>query len=64
MRLPVTPSTRLLLVAGALVAGEACGFALHGAAVLWPWLTFLLGLALLADRVRPVDRRFAKGCKR
>ena len=48
MRLPVTPSTRLLLVAGALVAGEACGFALHGAAVLWPWLTFLLGFALLA----------------
>ena len=48
MRLPVTPSTRLLLAAGALVTGEACGFALHGAAVLWPWLTFLLGLALLA----------------
>lgn len=47
MRLTVTPANRLLLAACALVAGEACGFALHGAAVLWPWLAFFLGLALL-----------------
>ena len=44
----LAPSTRLLLAAATLVAGEACGFALRGAAVLWPWLAFLLGLALLA----------------
>ena len=48
MRLRLTPSNRLLLAAGTLVAGEACGFALQGAATLWPWLTFLLGFALLA----------------
>lgn len=48
MRLSLTPSNRLLLVAGTLVAGEACGFALHGAAIIWPWLAFFLGLALLA----------------
>ena len=44
----LAPSSRLLLAAVTLVAGEACGFALRGAAVLWPWLAFLLGLALLA----------------
>ena len=48
MRLNLSPANRLLLVAGTLVAGEACGFALHKAAVLWPWLAFLFGLALLA----------------
>ena len=29
-----------------------------------PYFAMRVGLALLADRVRPVDRRFAKGCKR
>ena len=48
MRPRLAPANRLLLVAAALVAGEACGFALRGAAILWPWLAFLLGLALLA----------------
>ncbi len=46
MRLSVP--NRLILAAGTLVAGEACGFALGGAAVLWPWLAFLFGLSLLA----------------
>lgn len=44
----ISVPNRLLLAAGTLVAGEACGFALRGAAVLWPWLAFLFGLALLA----------------
>ena len=44
----LAPPTRLLLAAATLVAGEACGFALRGAAILWPWLAFVLGLALLA----------------
>jgi len=46
MRLSVP--NRLLLSAGTLVAGEACGFAMRGAAVLWPWLAFVFGLSLLA----------------
>ena len=44
----LSPSARLLLVAGALIAGEACGFALQRVAALWPWMAFLLGLTLLA----------------
>ena len=46
MRLSVP--NRLLLSAGTLVAGEACGFAMRGAAILWPWLAFVFGLSLLA----------------
>ena len=39
---------RLLLAAGMLVAGEACGFALHVWTMLWPLIAFMAGLALLA----------------
>ena len=39
---------RLLLAAGMLVAGEACGFALHVWAMLWPLIAFMAGIALLA----------------
>ena len=44
----LSASNRLLLAAVTLVAGEACGFSLRGASVLWPWLAFLFGMALLA----------------
>lgn len=44
----LSPPNRMLLAAGALVAGEACGFALHALAALWPWLAFLAGLSLVA----------------
>ena len=48
MHLRLTSSNRLLLAAGMLVAGEACGFALQAATVLWPWLAFTFGFVLLA----------------
>ena len=48
MRLRIMPFSRPFLVAIMLVAGEACGFALREAAILWPWLAFALGLAILA----------------
>ena len=39
---------RLLLAAGMLVAGEACGFALHVWTMLWPLIASMAGLVLLA----------------
>ena len=38
---------RMTLAACCLVAGEACGFALHAAATAWPWMAGLLAFAIL-----------------
>ncbi len=44
----LSSANRLLLAAATLVAGEACGFAMHRFATLWPWLVLVAGLELLA----------------
>lgn len=41
-------SIRAPAAAACLVAGEACGFALHAAAAAWPWMAALLALSALA----------------